>query len=105
MVNLSITHNVFSNIALSYSTCIFKLNCESHLALPLEWQKNKNTSSFGKCILTSAFKKKILLIARQRYLTVCIMLAYTKFRIPHHMDKSNHVVEEIIEEIYETENP
>ena len=47
MVNLSITHNVFSNIALSYSTCIFKLNCESHLALPLEWQKNKNTSSFG----------------------------------------------------------
>ena len=47
MVNLSITHNVFSNIALSYSTCIFKLNCESHLALPLEWQKNKNTSSFA----------------------------------------------------------
>lgn len=47
MINLCITHNVFSNIALSYSICIFKLNCEFHLALPLEWQKNKNTSCFG----------------------------------------------------------
>lgn len=41
MVNLYITHNGSSNIALNYSICIFKLNYE-----PPEWKKNKNASSF-----------------------------------------------------------
>lgn len=49
--------------------------------------------------------KSILVMIGILCVTVCIMLAYTKFRIPHHLDKSNHIVEEIIEEIYETENP
>ncbi len=49
--------------------------------------------------------KSILILVSIMAVTVCIIFAFTKFRIPHHLDKSNHVIEEIIEEIYETENP
>jgi len=38
-------------------------------------------------------------------LTVGIIFAYTKFRVPAPSDESNQIVEEIIGEIYETETP
>jgi hypothetical protein len=38
-------------------------------------------------------------------MTVGVIYAYTKFRVPHYEDESNHVVEEIIGEINETEVP
>lgn len=52
MVNLHITHNVSSNIALTFKYClellnIFKMNCELHPALSPEWQKNKNACLVG----------------------------------------------------------
>ncbi len=38
-------------------------------------------------------------------LTVGIIFAYTKFRVPAQNDETNQIVEEIIGEIYETETP
>ena len=37
--------------------------------------------------------------------TVGVIYAYTKFRLPHPEDESNHLFEEIIGDIYETEAP
>lgn len=37
--------------------------------------------------------------------TVGIIFAYTRFKIPHPSDESSQIVEEIMEEIYETEIP
>lgn len=37
--------------------------------------------------------------------TVGIIFAYTKFKLPHPSDESSQIVEEIMEEIYETEIP
>ena len=37
--------------------------------------------------------------------TVAIIFAYTRFRLPPQNDRSNPIVDEIIEEIYETGNP
>lgn len=49
--------------------------------------------------------KMILIMIAAVSVTVGVIYAYTKFRLPHHQDKSNHVIEEIIGEIYETETP
>ena len=49
--------------------------------------------------------KEILILIGIMSVTVGIILAFTKFRIPDHTDKSNQIVEGLIEEIYETENP
>jgi len=38
-------------------------------------------------------------------ITVGIIFGFTKFKVPAHTDESNQIVEEIIEELYETENP
>ena len=37
--------------------------------------------------------------------TVGIIYTFTKLTIPNHTDETNHIVEEIIEEIHEAENP
>ena len=49
--------------------------------------------------------KALLIMIGIVSVTVGIIFAYTKFRLPHHLDKSNQLVEDIIEEIYEAENP
>lgn len=49
--------------------------------------------------------KEILILIVIVAITVGIIFAYTKFRLPHPMDESNQIVEDIIEEIYETSNP
>jgi len=38
-------------------------------------------------------------------ITVGIILGYTKFKVPAHSDKSNQIVEGILEDFYETEDP
>lgn len=48
--------------------------------------------------------KCILILIGIVCITVGIIFMYTKFRIPHHMDESNPIVEEIIEDIYETDH-
>lgn len=48
--------------------------------------------------------KALLIMIGIVSVTVGIIFAYTKFRLPHHLDKSNQLVEDIIEEIYEAEN-
>ncbi|MGN0159670.1 MAG: CDP-alcohol phosphatidyltransferase family protein [Brotaphodocola sp.] len=37
--------------------------------------------------------------------TISIIFAYTKFKLPNPFDESNQIIEEIMEEIYETEAP
>ena len=49
--------------------------------------------------------KALLMMIGFVAVTVGTIFAYTKFRLPHHQDKSNQLVENIIEEIYEAENP
>lgn len=52
--------------------------------------------------------KMILTLIGIVAVTVAIIFAYTKFNLPRHDDESNQIVEEveeIIEEIYETETP
>lgn len=49
--------------------------------------------------------KEILILIVIVAITVGIIFAYTKFHLPHPMDESNQIVEDIIEEIYETSNP
>jgi len=49
--------------------------------------------------------KEILILIVIVAITVGIICAYTKFHLPHPMDESNQIVEDIIEEIYETSNP
>ena len=49
--------------------------------------------------------KMILIMIAAVSVTVGVIYAYTKFRLPHPQDESNHVIEEIIGEIYETETP
>ena len=49
--------------------------------------------------------KMILIMIAVVSVTVGVIYAYTKFRLPHPQDESNHVIEEIIGEIYETETP
>lgn len=49
--------------------------------------------------------KTILIMIGVVAVTVGIIFAYTKFKLPHPADESNQIVEEIIEGMYETENP
>lgn len=52
--------------------------------------------------------KEILILIGVMAVTVGIICAYNKFRLPDHLDKSNQIVQEIIQEIEEsneTENP
>lgn len=49
--------------------------------------------------------RSIILMMVFVFVTVAAIMAYTKFRIPHHLDESNQVVEELIDTIYETQNP
>jgi len=49
--------------------------------------------------------KQILIMMAVVAFTVAMILAYTRFRLPDHTDRTNPIVEEIIEDIYETENP
>lgn len=49
--------------------------------------------------------KETLILIGVVLITVAAIFAYTKFRIPHYKDESSQIVEEIIEEIYETEIP
>lgn len=49
--------------------------------------------------------KVLLILIALVTLTVGIIFAYTKFRVPAQNDESNQIVEEIIGEIYETETP
>lgn len=38
-------------------------------------------------------------------ITVGIIIGFTQFKLPNPLDESNQIVEEIIGEIHETENP
>lgn len=49
--------------------------------------------------------KQILILMAAVAFTVAMILAYTRFRLPDQTDRTNPIVEEIIEDIYETENP
>lgn len=49
--------------------------------------------------------KTILIMIGIVAVTVGIILAFTKFNLPDPMDETNQIVEEIIEEVYETEIP
>ena len=49
--------------------------------------------------------KTLLIMIGAVAITVGIIFAYTKFRLPAHTDESNQIVDEIIEEIYDTSNP
>ena len=49
--------------------------------------------------------KMILMMIGVVSVTVGVIYAYTKFRLPHHEDESNHLFEEIIGDIYETATP
>lgn len=49
--------------------------------------------------------KEILIMISIVAITVGIICVNMKFRLPDHSDKSNQIVQEIIEEINETENP
>ncbi len=49
--------------------------------------------------------KQLLLLITIVSITVGIICAYTRFKIPNYTDESNMIVEEIIGEFYETENP
>lgn len=37
--------------------------------------------------------------------TVAIIFSFTKFKLPSHTDETNQIVDELIEDIYETKNP
>ena len=49
--------------------------------------------------------KQILIMIAVVAFTVAMILMYTRFRLPHYKDRTNPIVGEIIEDIYETENP
>lgn len=49
--------------------------------------------------------RSIILMMVFVFVTVAAIMTYTKFRIPHYLDESNQVVEELIDTIYETQNP
>ena len=49
--------------------------------------------------------KMILIMIGVVSVTVGVIYAYTKFRLPHYEDESNHLFEEIIGDNYETEAP
>ena len=49
--------------------------------------------------------KTILILMAVVAATVGVIFAYTRFRLPHYQDKSNQIIEEIIGEINETEEP
>ena len=49
--------------------------------------------------------KGLLILIAAVSVTVGIIFAYTKFRLPDPDDESNHIVEEIIDELHETGNP
>lgn len=49
--------------------------------------------------------KTLLTLIALVVVTVGIIFAYTKFRLPSHTDESNQIVDEIIEDIYETSTP
>ena len=49
--------------------------------------------------------KQILLIIAAMGVTVAIIFAYTRYRLPDQQDKSNQIVEEWMGESHETENP
>ena len=47
----------------------------------------------------------ILIMMGITLVTAVIVFAYSKFRAPHHLDETNHIVERIIEAIYGAKNP
>ena len=47
----------------------------------------------------------ILILIGVVAVTVGIIFAFTKFRVPNSQDESNQIVDELIEGIYETQNP
>ena len=49
--------------------------------------------------------KMLLIMIGAVSVTVGVIYAYTKFRLPHPKDESNHLLEEIMGDIYETETP
>lgn len=49
--------------------------------------------------------KQLLIMIGLVAVTVGIIMAFTRFRIPDYRDRSNPILEEIIEEIYEPETP
>lgn len=49
--------------------------------------------------------KMILSLIILVFITITIIFLYTKVKLPHQLDKSNHLIDEFIEEIYETETP
>lgn len=49
--------------------------------------------------------KTILIMIGIVSVTVGVILAYTRFRLPHYQDESNQIIEEIIEGINETDEP
>ena len=49
--------------------------------------------------------KAILIMIAAVAITVCVIFAFTKFKLPHPTDESNQIVDELIEGLYETENP
>lgn len=49
--------------------------------------------------------KAILIMIGIVIVTVGVIFAFTKFRIPQHDDESNHLVDQIVGDMYATENP
>ena len=49
--------------------------------------------------------KQILMMIAAMGITVAIIFAYTRYRLPDQKDESNQIVEGLMEEIHETENP
>lgn len=49
--------------------------------------------------------KAILIMIGIVIVTVGVIFAFTKFRIPQHDDESNHLVDQIVGNMYATENP
>ncbi len=49
--------------------------------------------------------KQILMMITAMGVTVAIIFAYTRYRLPDQQDESNQIVDGIMEEINETENP
>jgi len=49
--------------------------------------------------------KALLILIAAVSITVGIIFGYTKFKLPHYMDETNPIVEGIMDEFYETEEP
>ena len=49
--------------------------------------------------------KQILMMIAAMGVTVAIIFAYTRYRLPDQTDESNQIVEGLMEELNETENP